>query len=85
LRAITEFIHVRTTLRDEMRAGTRQLTRHAVDILLDSVERRRGNHCARRNTSVVWGMPGQAVKWGAVERVLPLSLIAAQSLIFAAR
>ncbi len=37
------------------------------------------------NTSVVWGMPGQAVKLGAVEIVLPLSLIAAQSLIFAAR
>ncbi len=37
------------------------------------------------NTSAVWGMSGQAVQLGALERVLPLSLIAAQSLIFAAR
>ena len=37
------------------------------------------------NTSALWGMSGQAVQLGALERVLPLSLIAAQSLIFAAR
>jgi len=34
---------------------------------------------------VVWGMPAQAVKIGAADIVLPLHLIAAQSLIFAAR
>ena len=36
-------------------------------------------------TCVVWGMPAQAVKIGAADIVLPLHLIAAQSLIFAAR
>lgn len=33
-----------------------------------------------QNTAVVWGMPGQAVQLEAVEIVLPLSLISAQSL-----
>lgn len=37
------------------------------------------------NTSVVWGMPGQAVKLGAADRVLPLTQIAEQSLLFSAR
>lgn len=41
MRAITEFIQVRTTLCDEMRAGKRQVARDAVDILLDSVDRLR--------------------------------------------
>jgi two-component system chemotaxis response regulator CheB len=36
-------------------------------------------------TSVVWGMPGQAVKLGAADVVMPLGLIAAQSLLFSAR
>jgi two-component system chemotaxis response regulator CheB len=36
-------------------------------------------------TSVVWGMPGQAVKIGAADVVMPLGLIAAQSLLFSAR
>ena len=95
MRAITEFIHVRATLRDEMPVGKRQVARDAVDILLDSVDRLRGLLMMRtagaatiaqdENTSVVWGMPGQAVKLGAAEIVLPLILIAAQSLIFAAR
>lgn len=33
-------------------------------------------------TSVVWGMPGQAVKLGAVDKVLPLEMIAGQVLKF---
>jgi two-component system chemotaxis response regulator CheB len=36
-------------------------------------------------TSVVWGMPGEAVKIGAAEQVLPLDRIAAQSLQLASR
>lgn len=35
-------------------------------------------------TSVVWGMPGQAVKLGGVDKVLPLEAVAAQILRFAA-
>ncbi len=31
-------------------------------------------------TSVVWGMPGQAVKLGGVDKTLPLDAIAAQVL-----
>jgi two-component system chemotaxis response regulator CheB len=31
-------------------------------------------------TSVVWGMPGEAVKCGAAEQVLPLQKIAAETL-----
>ncbi len=34
-------------------------------------------------TSVVWGMPGQAVKLGGVDKILPLETIAAQILRFA--
>ena len=36
-------------------------------------------------SSVVWGMPGEAVKLGAAEHVLPLERIAAQSLALARR
>lgn len=34
-------------------------------------------------TSVVWGMPGQAVKQGGVDKIMPLDAIAAQMLRFA--
>jgi two-component system, chemotaxis family, protein-glutamate methylesterase/glutaminase len=34
-------------------------------------------------TSVVWGMPGEAVKMGAAEKILPLSAIAAEAIRFA--
>ena len=34
-------------------------------------------------TSVVWGMPGQAVKLGGVDKILPLENIPAQVLRFA--
>jgi two-component system chemotaxis response regulator CheB len=34
-------------------------------------------------TSVVWGMPGQAVKLGGVDKILPLDAIPAQILRFA--
>ena len=34
-------------------------------------------------TSVVWGMPGQAVKLGGVDKVLPLEAVAGQMLRFA--
>ncbi len=34
-------------------------------------------------TSIVWGMPGEAVKCGAAVKVLPLPLIAAEALILA--
>ncbi len=37
------------------------------------------------NSSVVWGMPGQAVKLGAAESVLSLGQIAAQMLAYSAR
>jgi len=41
-----------------------------------------GSHTLAQDeaTSVVWGMPGEAVKLGAAEQVLPLERIAAQSL-----
>jgi two-component system, chemotaxis family, protein-glutamate methylesterase/glutaminase len=34
-------------------------------------------------TSVVWGMPGHAVKQGGVDKIMPLDAIAAQMLRFA--
>jgi two-component system chemotaxis response regulator CheB len=35
-------------------------------------------------TSVVWGMPGEAVKLGAAEKILPLSAVAQEAIRFAA-
>jgi len=40
--AISEFTHVMETLLDEMRAGKRLVTREAVDVLLEGVDRLRG-------------------------------------------
>ena len=52
-RAITDFTHVMETLLDEMRAGTRQITRQAVEILLESVDRLRGLVVATRDDTSV--------------------------------
>lgn len=47
--AISEFTHVMETLLDEMRAGKRLVSREAVDVLLEGVDRLRGLLAAARD------------------------------------
>jgi len=63
--AISEFTHVMETLLDEMRAGKRLVTREAVDVLLEGVDRLRGLLGAARD-----GVPADADDVAATSRRL---------------
>lgn len=53
--AISEFTHVMETLLDEMRAGKRLVSREAVDVLLEGVDRLRGLLAAARDGTAADG------------------------------